>query len=301
MIAVWAACQGKVALAQGRLAAAEGAFREAASLLDERDSHHFSRYVLAELAGIFAVAGDVSAAREWMRRSDARRAGANLMLEPWAELGRAWVIAAGGELTLAARQATYAASLARASGQHAVEAGALYDAVRLGQPAGAPSRLKELAGVLDGTLVPALAAAAAAFGVLDGYRLDEAAAAFGALGLRLHAAEAAAAAGRAHRAQGRAALADAAHQRLAAFLRACPGTRTPLLRVSAAETAAALTRREREIALMASSGLPSGAIAAKLNLSVRTVSNHLGRAYAKLGVAGRRELAARLDVLPDAQ
>ena len=55
-------------------------------------------------------------------------------------------------------------------------------------------------------------------------------------------------------------------------------------------------RREREIALMASSRLSSRAIAAKLNLSVRTVSNHLGHIYAKLGVAGRRELAARLDM-----
>jgi DNA-binding CsgD family transcriptional regulator len=294
MTGVWAACRGKVARAQGRLAAAEGAYREAVTLLDEWDSHHFSRYVLAELAGVFALAGDASAAREWMRRSDARRTSANLMLEPWAELGRAWVTAAGGELALAARQATYAASLARASGQHAVEAEALYDAVRLGHPADAPPRLQELAGALDGALVPALAAAAAAFGAQDGYQLDEAAATFGALGLRLHAAEAAGAAARAHCAQGRAALANAAHQRLVTFLDACPGARTPLLQIDAAETGTALTRREREIALMTSSGLSSRAIAAKLNLSVRTVSNHLGRIYAKLGVAGRGELAARL-------
>jgi len=293
--AVWAACRGKVARAQGRLTAAEGAYREAVTLLDEWDSHQFSRYVLAELAGVFALAGDAPAAREWMRRSDTRRTSANLMLEPWAELARAWVTAAGGELALAARQASCAASLARASGQHAVEAEALYDTVRLGHPAEAPPRLRELAGTLDGALVPALAAAAAAFGAPDGYQLDEAAATFGALGLRLHAAEAAGAAARAHCAQGRTALANAAGQRLAAFLDACPGARTPLLRINATETGTALTRREREIALMASSQLSSRAIAAKLNLSVRTVSNHLGRIYAKLGVAGRVELATRLD------
>jgi hypothetical protein len=107
MTAVWAVCRGKWP-AQGRLAAAEGAYREAVTLLGEWDSHHFSRYVLAELAGVFALAGDAPAAREWMRRSDARRTSANLMLEPWAELGRAWVIAAGGGLALAAQQARYA-------------------------------------------------------------------------------------------------------------------------------------------------------------------------------------------------
>jgi hypothetical protein len=35
---------------------------------------------------------------------------------------------------------------------------------------------------------------------------------------------------------------------------------------------------------MAASGLPSKTIAAKLQLSVRTVSNHLAHAYAKFGV-----------------
>jgi DNA-binding CsgD family transcriptional regulator len=296
MAAIWAACQGKVARAQGRLAAAKGAYCEAVTLLDECDSHDFSRYVLAELAAVFALTGDAATARQWMCRSDARRTSANLMLEPWAELGRAWVIAAGGEVALAAQQAKHAAGLARASGQHAVEAEALYDAVRLGHPAEAPLRLQELARALDGALVPALAGAAAAFGAHDGYQLDQAAARFGALGLWLHAAEAAGAAARAHQAQGRAGPANAAQLRLAAFLDACPGARTPLLRINAADTGTALTRREREIALMASSGLSSTAIAAKLNLSVRTVSNHLGRIYAKLGVTGRRELAARLDL-----
>lgn len=301
VIAVWAMCNGKVARAQGRLAAAEAAFREAASLLDRQDGYHFSRYVLAELAGVRALAGDAPAAREWMRRSDARRTSANLMLEPWAELARAWVIGAGGELARAARHAGYAASLARDSGQHAVEAEALYDVIRFGHPARASARLRELVRTVDGALVPAFAAAAAAFRTPDAGRLADAAAEFAALGLPLHAAEAAGASARAHHAQGCAALASAARLRLAALLDACPAARTPLLRISAAETGPALTPREREIALMASSGLSSKDIAAKANLSVRTVSNHLGRVYAKLNVGGRGELTAHLDRLPDSQ
>jgi DNA-binding CsgD family transcriptional regulator len=56
-----------------------------------------------------------------------------------------------------------------------------------------------------------------------------------------------------------------------------------------------LTDREREIAALAADGRPSREIAARLYLSVRTVDNHLGRIYDKLGVSSRAELAASLE------
>ena len=59
-----------------------------------------------------------------------------------------------------------------------------------------------------------------------------------------------------------------------------------------AGAAAALTSREREVALMAASGLPSKIIAKRLRLSVRTVNNHLAHVYTKLGVTSRGQLAA---------
>jgi DNA-binding CsgD family transcriptional regulator len=55
-----------------------------------------------------------------------------------------------------------------------------------------------------------------------------------------------------------------------------------------------LTSREREIARLAADGLPSKVIAERLFLSVRTVENHLGRIYTKLGVTNRAGLAAIL-------
>ncbi|MFF8848272.1 response regulator transcription factor [Streptomyces sp. NPDC015127] len=58
-----------------------------------------------------------------------------------------------------------------------------------------------------------------------------------------------------------------------------------------AETIAPLTAREREIALLAAARATSKDIASTLNLSVRTVDNHLQRVYTKLGVTTRRELA----------
>jgi DNA-binding CsgD family transcriptional regulator len=59
-----------------------------------------------------------------------------------------------------------------------------------------------------------------------------------------------------------------------------------------------LTAREREVATLAARGLPDQQIAEELFVSIRTVHAHLRSAYAKLGVAGRSELAAVLDVLP---
>ncbi|MGH9243589.1 MAG: response regulator transcription factor [Acidimicrobiales bacterium] len=59
-----------------------------------------------------------------------------------------------------------------------------------------------------------------------------------------------------------------------------------------AATTEGLTRRERQIVLLAADGRSSRAIAASLEISVRTVDNHLGRAYQKLGVRGRGDLEA---------
>ena len=55
-----------------------------------------------------------------------------------------------------------------------------------------------------------------------------------------------------------------------------------------------LTGREREVALLAASGMATKDIASRLFLSARTVDTHLARIYRKLGVAGRAELADAL-------
>jgi DNA-binding CsgD family transcriptional regulator len=52
-----------------------------------------------------------------------------------------------------------------------------------------------------------------------------------------------------------------------------------------------ITRREREIALLAARGLASKQIGARLFISARTVDNHLAKVYVKLGVRTRTELA----------
>lgn len=73
----------------------------------------------------------------------------------------------------------------------------------------------------------------------------------------------------------------------------CGADRLTAPRVRGAEVRP-LTGREQHVARLAADGLSSQEIAARLVLSVRTVDNHLQRAYAKLGVTSRGELAHML-------
>ena len=123
----------------------------------------------------------------------------------------------------------------------------------------------------------------------DGRALVAVAEAFAAADALLVAAEAARAAAETFAAGGRDASARAAARRAAVLLESCEGARPPTLPPE--HDADELTRREREVALMAAAGLTSRQIAERLVVSVRTVDNHLQRAYRKLGISRREDLA----------
>jgi DNA-binding CsgD family transcriptional regulator len=173
----------------------------------------------------------------------------------------------------------------------------LTEIARFGDPALVAPRLAELAEVRDGRFVPARARFAAALAADEPAELLGAAADLEAIGAELLAAEAATAAAAAYTRAADARRATAASQRARALLDRCGPARTPLL--AAGQATATLTVRERDIALAAARGRSSQEIAEQFSLSVRTVENHLYRAYAKLGVTSRRELAATLTDGPD--
>jgi DNA-binding CsgD family transcriptional regulator/tetratricopeptide (TPR) repeat protein len=289
----WAGFRGMVALVQGQVATARASLTEALALLGEHDPYRFARLWHGELACAAALAGDPAGAARWVAEMDRRADEANRLFEARLELDRAWVAAGSGELTRALTLAGRAAELARAREQRTVEVTALYDIARLGRPELVTDRLATLAASIEGRFAATAAASAAALAASDGVALDEAAATFEELGALLLAAEAAVAAAGCHQRAGRQASAKAAVVRAGAFAAACEGARTPALQ--AGRLRSLLTAREREVAALAVAGVPSRQIAGRLGLSVRTVDNYLGRAYAKLGISGRTELATMLN------
>jgi DNA-binding CsgD family transcriptional regulator len=73
------------------------------------------------------------------------------------------------------------------------------------------------------------------------------------------------------------------------------GARYLLIRMSVpAPALVSLTPREQEIVRMVAKGYPNKTIAGVLNISCWTVGTHLRRIFAKLGVASRAAMIARL-------
>jgi DNA-binding CsgD family transcriptional regulator len=165
-------------------------------------------------------------------------------------------------------------------------------ALRFGS-AGVAERLIDVASRVQGPLAATLRQLGEAVVAGDGARFDAVAAAFAGLGMDIHAAEAATWAARSHREAGASGPALASSDRAEDLLARCEGARTPALAVTGGGGPDELTRREREVALLAVKGLSSRTIAERLAVSVRTIDNQLGRAYRKLGVTSRAELRAR--------
>lgn len=298
VVRVWlAVLLGRTEWLAGRPVTARRWWAEAAALARTFDHAMALRLVLAGLAACAAVQGEPEAARTALaEHGELPTPEPGLLSAGEEHLGRAWLLAAEGRVGEARSVLVAAARTARAAGHATGEALLLTDVARLGGARQVTDRLTELARLCDGELAPARARLAAALAVDRPDRLLRAADACEAVGADLLTAEAASAAAAAWHRAGEPRRAAAAGRRAATAAARCEGARTPLL--TAARAAAPLTTREREVALLAAVGNASVDIARALTLSVRTVDNHLHRAYAKLGVTTRRELARTLGEQP---
>jgi DNA-binding CsgD family transcriptional regulator len=203
-------------------------------------------------------------------------------------LGRAWATFEAGDASTAQQLLVDGAEAAVRDGFVPAAAWLLHDACRVGATDVAP-RLADLSAQTDSALVHLRAAHAAALADGDADRLADVADGFERLGAILLAAEAAAHAAASFRRQRGESQAVSLQSRSAALAARCEGASTPALRRT--RSTAVLSSRERDVAQLAAGGLTSRAIAERLALSARTVDNHLGRVYTKLGVASRAELA----------
>lgn len=296
LVGAWAGFRGAIAKARGDLTVAATALREALLLLAGFDTFRVTALALAELAGIRALTGDDRVAARLLARAEHPDRRPSRLFVPWLELNRGWTLAASGDISAAAARARRAAGLAHSFDQPTVEAWALYDAARLGDARTVRARLTALADELGSPVVTAFADAATALAVDDPDRLVAAGCVFGDLGMHLHAAEALVAASALYAQRGQRSAGNAAALRAKVFTERCREARTPLLHT--VDLRMSLTRREREVASLAADGRTSRQIAARLNLSIRTVDNYLGRVYTKLGVSGRGELATAIQAGP---
>ncbi|WP_113717134.1 helix-turn-helix transcriptional regulator [Arthrobacter dokdonensis] len=186
------------------------------------------------------------------------------------------------------------ADSALAEGSTTLELNALAMALELGDEGVVP-RLARVAARVEGQWARALRQYAEALGAQDGERLSVAGEALGAAGMF----------GLAERALQRSVALLGESESLEAVRSArsslrkaadgmgveTPGMVRPAKAADTRPPTGRLTRREMEISTMAAAGRTDREIAQQLMLSLRTVEGHLYRAYAKLGISGREELA----------
>lgn len=292
LIGAWNGLSGMAHRAAGDLEVACGHLRQAVWSLGDQDPYRFSRLFEAEAAAAWAQRGQAAEARAWWDQAGERDPdGLNRLFEPWIGRLGAWVLAAEGDLPAAADRALAAADTSVPLGQPFCEMAALHVVARLGRAGTVVNRAQALAERVATPPLQRMAHAIAATAAQDGQALRGAATTSASLGAHLLAAEAATAAVHAHRHRQQEAAARGALELRAQHLGRCGGAATP---GTVAAGHATLTSRERDVALLAAKGVASAEIAARLGCSRRTVDNHLGRIYNKLGVHHRAELGALL-------
>lgn len=287
---------GMAAVHQGLVDDALGHFATAAPIFHSGDQPVTERWCRAGSALAAAMRGEVATATEQLLEADRLRI-------PGLDLNRAWVAEARGWLHMARGDLDGAFGLLDSEADVAVRQGDLLGASRLlhslaraGAANLAVERLEALAERTDGPMVRLQARHARLLARRDGSALgaenDQLAEELAGLGAFLHAAEASAEASRAHRRGGDQRAGAAAAARSREHLDRCQGARSSLTLV--VETQEPLTAREREVARLAMDRFSSKEIADRLDLSPRTVDNHLQRAYRKLGVSSRADLSVAL-------
>jgi DNA-binding NarL/FixJ family response regulator len=264
--------------------------REGIALNRELGRTHYVGECLIGLAMALAIAGRTEDAKQALADFDDLGI-PDLMFKPVEHLlAQGWTAVAAGDRRGGARHFEQARQRAAAGGDRAGEASAAHALARIGQPQDALDTLTRLAAEMEGDLPAGRLAHVRGLVDLDPDVLSEASQAFEAMGAHLLAAEAAADAAVAWRRAGEPRRASVVERRARALAELAESPVTPALRTL--EIRVQLTPSEHRVAVMAAAGRHNRQIAEELGVSVRTVENHLQRAYDKLGVAGRAELGA---------
>jgi DNA-binding CsgD family transcriptional regulator len=296
--AVVAMSLGALRLEQGRVQSAFMQATSSAALFLELGLPVSARLSYSLCALSLALAGVAGKATETLAELDSLELPTDMEYECEVLQARAWAAAAGGDMGMARQHLEVAVELGVQVGDLVGATRALHGLARVGRARQAVDQLGELAGQVDGDMTAARLAYTTAAAVKDSAALQAAAARFEEIGANLYAAEALGEAAVQLRRDGSSREAAATQQKAARLLARCESAVTPFVRAIGAR--AQLTPAELDTALQAATGSTDKQIAEMMHLSVRTVENRLHRAYQKLGLSHRRELAEALRDLPGA-
>jgi ATP/maltotriose-dependent transcriptional regulator MalT len=281
-------------LLEGKAASAARTLNEAA--LRMRSDPGYGSWCLALLAEAEALLGHSTAAE------DARREALSLdghdHLSIFVDQRRAltWVDAQAGRLSEAIEDLWSAADMAFERNERSFELIILEDLLRLGET-NAAVRALDSSAVVDGLLGRAVGLHAQAMISGRGMEFEAAATSFAQMDSSLIASEIWAAASAAYRREGLQARSTKAAKKSHEMACRCEGAKVRPM--SWPDQVEPLSRRQREVALLAAQGASNVEIAEALSLSVRTVESHLYATFAKLGVTARDELTTALSVSLD--
>ncbi|MEV0608380.1 LuxR C-terminal-related transcriptional regulator [Polymorphospora rubra] len=208
----------------------------------------------------------------------------------YARLSKAWLLAMSGEPGRAVALLRELTDAFLAGGLMSVGMDALHLWSRLEPSTAVAREARRIADLCDTPLFEWYADYAEALAAPDPLRLEEISQRWEDQRYDLLALEAAVHAARCDPPDGR--TASRLARRVERLRQECAGFWPAWL--DEPDPAGPLTPREREVAALAAAGLGNPEIAERLVLSVRTVENHLQRAYGKLGIRDRRELAAAI-------
>jgi DNA-binding CsgD family transcriptional regulator/tetratricopeptide (TPR) repeat protein len=274
-------------LFEGRAASAARTLKEAG--LGLRTDPGYGSWCLALLAEAEALLGHSVAAEESRSESLSVRCDDRLSVFVDQRRALAWVDAQAGRLTEAIAALWAAADIALERGQRSFELIILDDLLRLGE-ADAAVRARDVSAFVEGLLGKAVGLHAQAVISKHGKDLELAASSFAMMSHSLTASELWAGASTAYRREGLQARSTKAAKKSHDMAALCEGARRRP--GSLPDQVEPLSRRQREVALLAARGASNAEIANVLSLSVRTVESHLYAAFAKLGLTARDELTS---------
>jgi len=284
----------KVCLARGRARDAAIHAREAVAVLRRIGRPMFLHEALHMLAMARAHTDEIAGATNVLAKVEEFALVRRTYDAADALVARAWTAAAQGHLPQARKLADEAAQLALKSGDLVMASVAMHTQARFGAAGEVTEALDRLERRIDPGIVNPMAAHARHLAGDNPEGLQEAAAAFAALGADLLAADAAADAAVSWTRHGHTRNAAAATRMAVDLAEACQGATTPALQSINAR--ARLTPAEHETAVLAAAGHSNKAIADELVLSVRSVENRLQRVYEKLGISSRAALPHALNI-----